>query len=107
MLYTHPDSPGSRLPVHPAVGYELVWDLIVLGVLFVLPGRLPTPGMTYWSYLLLYSVGRFFISFLRLDPIRLAGLQLSQVLAVVSIYLSVFALLRLARVPTPMHRDSV
>lgn len=96
VMYVHPDSPGSRNPVHPAVGYELLWDLAVLGVLFGLRHRLPAGG-TYWSYLLLYSGGRFAISFLRLDPVQLFGLQLSQFVALGTAYAGAFALMRLAR----------
>ncbi|MPZ13831.1 MAG: prolipoprotein diacylglyceryl transferase [Chloroflexi bacterium] len=96
-MYLHADSPGSRIPVHPAVGYEMVWDLVVLGALFALRNRLAIPGMTYWSYLLLYSTGRFLISFLRLDPIQVLGLQMSQTVALLAAYVAVFALLRLVR----------
>lgn len=98
-LYLHPDSPGSRFPVHPAVGYELIWDLGVLAVLILFRQRLITPGMSYWVYLALYSAGRFVISFLRLDPVRVAGLQISQAMALVAFYVAVFALIRLARRP--------
>jgi phosphatidylglycerol:prolipoprotein diacylglycerol transferase len=98
-MYLAPASPGSRLPVHPAVGYELLWDLVVLGLLFGLRGRRLASGMIYWSYLLLYSTGRFLISYLRLDPVVWSGLQLSQLLALAGAYASVFALVRLARQP--------
>ncbi|MSQ24002.1 MAG: prolipoprotein diacylglyceryl transferase [Chloroflexi bacterium] len=98
-MYLHPDSPGSRFPVHPAVGYEMIWDLVVLGVVMVLGPRLPVKGMTYWMYLILYSLGRFLLSFLRLDPIRMGGLQISQVIALMAFYVGIFALVRLARRP--------
>jgi prolipoprotein diacylglyceryltransferase len=100
VLYLHADSPGSRFPVHPAVGYELVWDLVTLGLLYVLARRVLPPGTLYWSYLVLYSVGRFLLSFLRLDPVRLAGLQISQVAAMLCFYAGIFALVRLARTRT-------
>ena len=99
-MYLHPDSPGSRYPVHPAVGYELIWDLLVLGALFVLWPRLTRDGMKFWLYLVFYSGGRFVLSFLRLDPIRVAGLQVSQALALLAFYVGIFALVRLARRPT-------
>lgn len=103
-MYLHPDSPGSRFPVHPAVGYELIWDLVVLGIVLAVKNRLPTPGMTYWTYLILYSLGRFTLSFLRLDPIRVAGLQVSQFVALVTFYVAIFAMVRLARTPKPAER---
>lgn len=99
VMYLHPDSPGSRFPVEPAVGYELLWDLVVLGMLLFLRPRLRVAGTIYWSYLLLYSLGRFLISFLRLDPIRVAGLQISQLVALIAFYAAVFWVVRLARRP--------
>jgi phosphatidylglycerol:prolipoprotein diacylglycerol transferase len=68
VVYTHPDSPGYGLPpVHPAVAYELLMDLVILAILFRLRGRLRPDGAVFLIYLVLYSVGRFFLSFLRLD----------------------------------------
>ena len=68
VVYTHPDSPGYGFPpVHPAVGYELLMDLAILAILFRLRGRLRPDGAVFLIYLVLYSVGRFFLSFLRLD----------------------------------------
>lgn len=96
-VYLHPDSPGARFPVHPAVGYELIWDIVALGIVLFLKPRLPTPGMAYWIYLILYSAGRFLLSFMRLDPIRVAGLQSSQFVALIAFYVGIFALVRLVR----------
>lgn len=100
-MYLHPDSPGSRFPVHSAVGYEMVWDFLVLGVLLVAWPLLRAPGMKFWLYLILYSLGRFVLSFLRLDPVRVAGLQISQVVALLAFYVGIFAIVRLVRRPTP------
>ena len=68
VVYTHPNSPGyGLLPVHPAVAYELLMDLFILGLLWRLQGRFQPDGTLFAIYLVLYSVGRFFLSFLRLD----------------------------------------
>lgn len=68
VVYTNPASPGYGLPpVHPAVAYELLMDLAILGLLLRLRGRLRPDGALFMVYLALYSVGRFFLSFLRLD----------------------------------------
>ncbi|MBI2328868.1 MAG: prolipoprotein diacylglyceryl transferase [Chloroflexi bacterium] len=68
VVYTHPDSPGYGLPpTHPAVAYELLINLFIFGVLWKLRGRLQPDGSLFLFYLILYSVGRFFLSFLRLD----------------------------------------
>ncbi len=68
VVYTHPNSPGYGLPpVHPAVAYELLMDLFIFGILWKLRGRIQPDGSLFLFYLILYSIGRFFLSFLRLD----------------------------------------
>ncbi len=68
VIYTHPNSPAyGRPPTHPAVAYELLMDLFIFGILWKLRGRIRPDGSLFLLYLILYSVGRFFLSFLRLD----------------------------------------
>ena len=78
VVYTHPNSPGYGLPPqHPAVAYELLMDLFIFGILWKLRGRIQPGGTLFLLYLILYSVGRFFLSFLRLDS-NTVFLSLSQ-----------------------------
>lgn len=68
VVYTHPNSPAYGLPPqHPAVAYELLMDLLIFGMLWVLRNRIRKEGSLFLVYLISYSVGRFFLSFLRLD----------------------------------------
>ncbi len=68
VVYTHPGSPGYGLPPsHPAVGYELLMDLLIFGILWKLRGRIRPDGALFLLYLVTYSIGRFLLSFLRLD----------------------------------------
>lgn len=87
--YIHPNTlgePGKM--VHLAVGYEMVWDLIVLAVLLRLRGRLPRNGMVFALYIALYGFGRFFISFTRLDATVALGLSQAQVIALIMMVVS-------------------
>lgn len=82
--YTHPETLGDlNVPVHLAVGYELIWDVLVLSTcLWLLAGRvLPREGMVFWSMIALYSFGRFFVQFFRLDTPFLWGLSQAQLLS--------------------------
>lgn len=89
VVYTHPNTLGEPgLPVHLAVGYELVWDLLVFGLLVLMRRRWAGLGVMFWLYVLLYSVGRFWISFYRVDAIAAFGLRQAQVIAVVGIVLA-------------------
>ena len=66
VIYTHANSPGVfRPPTHPAVGYELLFDLVLLAAIWPLRDRLRPHGMFFALYLATYSIGRFFLSFLR------------------------------------------
>lgn len=93
VVYTHPETLGQiGVPVHLAVGYELVWDLIVFAICLALFQRLPRSGMVFWLMVGLYSVGRFVISFFRIDTVALFGLSQAQIIAVLSAIVSVWAL---------------
>ncbi len=85
VFYTHPNSPGYGLPPsHPAVGYELLMDLLIFGVLWKLRGRIRPDGALFLLYLVTYSIGRFFLSFLRLDSNTvLLGLNQAQWLSLI------------------------
>jgi phosphatidylglycerol:prolipoprotein diacylglycerol transferase len=82
--YTHPATLGQPdLPVHLAVGYELLMDLLIFGVLVAAFGRLPRASMVFWLFGALYSFGRFFIQFYRTDSVFFLNLSQAQVLSFV------------------------
>jgi len=87
-VYTNPNTMGQvGVPVHLADGYELVWDLLVFGLLCLMWRRWIGLGVIFWAYLLLYSVGRFWVSFYRADTIVAYGLKQAQIVAIVGIVL--------------------
>ncbi len=68
VVYTNRASPGFGNPAsHPAVAYELLFDLVLLAAIWPLRNRLRPQGMFFVLYGGLYSVGRFFLSFLRVE----------------------------------------
>src|SRR5579883_689767 len=106
VTYVNPNTLGEPgVPVHLAVGYEQVADLLIYGVLLGLWGRLPRSGMLFWLYLLLYSGGRFVISFFRQDTLTPLGLTQAQVVALgcaaVAVWCLVYLFTRAAREPLP------
>lgn len=77
VVYTHPASyaPNDGIPRHPVQLYELLGDLVIAGLLLKLRGRLPQ-GALFLTYLVLFSVLRFMLFFLRGDvPIVALGLK--------------------------------
>jgi prolipoprotein diacylglyceryltransferase len=121
VTYDHPDSLGqgpavppgdpryAAGPVHLAVGYELLWDLAGVALALVLRRRLsgrPPEGRIFWIWLAFQSLGRFLISFLRVDKVDLFGLYQAQLVSLVLIALAIpilVTLFRMSRIvrPTP------
>jgi phosphatidylglycerol:prolipoprotein diacylglycerol transferase len=84
--YTHPQTLGEiGANVHLAVGYELIWDMLVFAVCAWLLYRrlLPRDSMVFWTMIALYSAGRFVVQFFRLDQPFLMGLSQAQFLSFV------------------------
>ena len=103
VIYTHPDSPGIfRPPTHPAVGYELLFDLVLLAAIWPLRDRLRPNGMFFTLYLATYSIGRFFLSFLREEFNEYFGaLNEAQVVAILVVIVTVPLLVWKAQLVRP------
>ena len=91
-VYTHPESLSNQVhsfgASHPAVVYEIILDLAVLAVVWFMRGRIRPNGMLFALYGALYSLGRFFISFLRTGPLPMdqewaIGLNEAQFVAII------------------------
>jgi phosphatidylglycerol:prolipoprotein diacylglycerol transferase len=103
--YTDINSPAfGRAAMHPAVGYELIGDLVIFAILLVIYFRVPRAGVTFFSYVLLYGVLRFSISFLRLDDEVFIGLRTAQVVAVATIPPAIAMIVYLLRTPPAAER---
>jgi phosphatidylglycerol:prolipoprotein diacylglycerol transferase len=103
-VYKNPHAflPANLLgvPTQPTPIYEQLWLLVMVGILLWLLPRLKIDGLAIVAYLTLYSVGRFFLSYLRVNQILFLGLREAQVIAVITIAVAVPAtwyLLRRAR----------
>ena len=108
VIYTHPNSPGIfRPPTHPAVGYELLFDLVLLAAIWPLRDRLRPNGMFFTLYLATYSIGRFFLSFLREEFNEYFGaLNEAQVVAILVVIVTVPLLVWKAQLVRPTANQS-
>jgi phosphatidylglycerol:prolipoprotein diacylglycerol transferase len=90
-VYTNPHAllPADLLgvPTHPTPVYEQLWLLVMVAILWYAVPRLKTDGMAILLYLGLYSFGRFFISFYRVNNIIVLGLREAQIVALVVLVL--------------------
>jgi phosphatidylglycerol---prolipoprotein diacylglyceryl transferase len=71
---------------HPTFLYESVWDLMVFCILlFILKKFKTVDGAVFFSYIGLYSIGRFFIEGLRTDSLMLGPLRMAQVVSILGV----------------------
>jgi len=90
VVYTHPDSLAPLgIAIHPTQPYELIYNLIVFGILFTLRGRLKPDGSLFLIYLSLYSLWRLGLDFLREGTPFLFGLHQAQVIAIVVLAIAI------------------
>lgn len=69
-----PDGYASGTTFHPTFLYEMVWNLALCGVLLLIDRKLKLrPGRLLAVYVLGYSIGRFWIEGLRIDPAASGG----------------------------------
>ena len=75
---------------HPTFLYESIWDLVVFVLLiFILYKKKQQHGIVIGSYMVLYSLGRFFIEGLRTDSLMFLGLRTAQIISLIGIILGV------------------
>lgn len=112
-VYTHIEtqalyeSAGRRslTPSHPAVVYEMIWDVVIVGVLwFGLRNRLRPHGMLFAAFLAMYSLGRFFISFVRQDKVWIVGLDEAQIISLIVLSITLTLLISKAQIVRRIHR---
>ncbi len=85
-IYTNPNSLAPLgVPTHPTVVYELIWDLLIFGLLWKLKSRLTPPGSLFVVYLTIYSIGRFFLTFLRHGDTFAGGFLEAQIISLLVI----------------------
>jgi phosphatidylglycerol:prolipoprotein diacylglycerol transferase len=103
VFYTHPNSPGVvRAVSHPAVAYEIILDLVVLAIIWPLRHRLRPRGMVFVLYGALYSMGRFFLSFLRVETNTYAmGLNEAQIVSLLIMLIAIPVLVYKAQIVRP------
>jgi phosphatidylglycerol:prolipoprotein diacylglycerol transferase len=61
----------------------LVFNLVVLGLLWRLRGVFKTDGLLFLTYAGVYASGRFLLTFFRAEQVAFWGLQQAQVVALV------------------------
>lgn len=90
IVYTNPLSNGPiGVPVHPTQVYEIIYDLIVFGVLLLLRKRFRPDSSLFMIYLMLYAIWRFSIDFIREGTPFLFGLHEAQVISIIILIITI------------------
>lgn len=76
--------------VHPTFLYESIWNFAIFAFLLRLLNKRHFDGQVAALYLILYSIGRFFIEGLRTDSLMIGPLRVAQVISLVLIALGIF-----------------
>jgi phosphatidylglycerol:prolipoprotein diacylglycerol transferase len=93
--YTNPNSIAYGVSnVHPTQVYEIIFLLLLFGVVMLLKGRLKPDGSLFLIYLGSYSLWRFGIDFIRDGTPFLFGLHQAQVIGVIVVAVAAFLLIR-------------
>ncbi len=78
---------------HPTFLYESIWDVLVFVALITVRRRLANrPGVVFYLYLGLYSVGRFLIESIRVDSFWVGSFRVPQLASVVGVALALVGL---------------
>jgi phosphatidylglycerol---prolipoprotein diacylglyceryl transferase len=84
-------------PLHPAPIYELLLGCAGFGFLLWLRTRLRVDGMIFMTYVMLSSVFRFCVEFIRLNPRLLAGLTEAQLFSILLFFAGLAGFMILGR----------
>lgn len=91
VLRSHPEYAGyvgKFTHFAPTFAYEMIWDLLNFALLMWLgrQSRIPLrTGDLFWTYGIVYSIGRFFVEEIRVDSAMVNGLKAPQVIALLTI----------------------
>ncbi len=111
-IYTNPGAsiPGNLfgLPTHPYPVYEIIWNAIALIIILRLGRHFKKDGLVFLSYLSLFSLGRFILTFVRQENQFFWGLQQALIIALLTFVISLIAMsyfTKVRRVPEKITQE--
>jgi phosphatidylglycerol:prolipoprotein diacylglycerol transferase len=82
---------------HPLFLYESLWNVLNMAILLWMSRRFEhwlKPGDIFFVYMIMYSIGRFSLDFLRLDASQVGGINFNQTFVIfVALFAGVFLFL--------------
>lgn len=74
---------------HPTFLYESIWNFVIFLILISILKREHKDGTILFSYIGLYSLGRFFIEGLRTDSLMLGPIRVAQLVSIIGVLIGV------------------
>jgi len=104
-LVYSPESPAGQMfpgqPLHPTQLYEMVFNLIIFGILWKVRKNMKADGHLLLLYMILYSVIRIFVEYFRADKLTYFGnISAAQSIGIIGIILGFSLMLALKREKT-------
>lgn len=83
-----------NLPLHPAMIYELILNLIGFIIIwfFLRKKENVIKGYLWWNYIIIYSINRIVVSFFRAEDLMFFGLRAPHVVSLIMIIISLIIL---------------
>jgi phosphatidylglycerol:prolipoprotein diacylglycerol transferase len=107
-IYTHPNAliPPNLfgLPTHPYPVYEIIRNAIVLIIILRLGHHFKKDGLVFLSYLSLYSLGCFALTFVLQENKFFWGLQQAQIIVLLTLVISLIAMVYFIKVRRTLER---
>ncbi len=82
------------IPLHPTMLYEMASNFCIVLFLWKIRTQSWKDGFIVCLYLLLYSVGRFFVSFFRADSLMLGPFRMAHIMSILLIAVAGFLIFR-------------
>lgn len=92
--------------VHPTFLYESIWDFGIFIFLWIFRKNKKYEGQVAIYYIILYSLGRFFIEGLRTDSLMIGPLRMAQVISLVGVIGGIIAHIYLSKKNNKKEEES-
>lgn len=80
------------VPRHPTQLYSSLYSLVIFVILWFSRKKITKPGVLFWLYLLMYSVARFAVEFLRTSQRVVLGISAAQIISILVFLMSAAAI---------------
>lgn len=95
-IESRPEIYSNQEFFHPTFLYESIWNLLILTVLFFFIKKqfIDKHGIIFFSYLILYSIGRILIEGIRLDSVLdIYGIPVAQIASIIIISIGILGII--------------